>query len=54
MDRYFYNFVYAFPDCDRLTQKYGLDRCLTACKSLCDALDSDSEELFRTDIHLGL
>ncbi len=23
--------------------------CLAACKGLCDALDSDSEELFRTD-----
>lgn len=49
MDRYFYNFVYAFPDCNRLAQKYGLERTLAACKGLCDALDSDSEELFRTD-----
>jgi hypothetical protein len=26
-----------------------LERCLSTCKTLCDALDSDSEELFRTD-----
>ncbi|MEB3218440.1 MAG: hypothetical protein VKN72_19705 [Nostocales cyanobacterium 94392] len=49
MDTYFYNFVQALPDCERLAQKYGLERCLAACKDLCDALDSDSEELFGTD-----
>ncbi|NJO63202.1 MAG: hypothetical protein HC836_34775 [Richelia sp. RM2_1_2] len=58
MDRYFYNFLQALSDCDtrlrvgfayRLAQKYGLERCLAACKDLCDALDSDTDELFGTD-----
>ncbi len=49
MNKYFSNFVNTLPDCNKLAQKYSLQRCLAVCKALCDALDHNSEELFGTD-----
>ncbi|BAY84599.1 hypothetical protein NIES267_40950 [Calothrix parasitica NIES-267] len=49
MEQYFDNFIHTLPDCELIAQKYGLERCLVACKDFCDALDSDTEEIFSRD-----
>lgn len=46
MDNYFYYFVQTLPECDRLINKYGLDKCLQASKGFCDDLE-DGRDLVK-------